>query len=1114
MGPITIVGPFPLRPKPIFCDPSPLPIKPRFVSFCNLQSLSQCRRRFSVLSGHGHHLNGESPSLLCSCKQSLRTLVLGLSRAMLYVCFLKSLGLVLMRPICRRCDAGHQSPLSKYFMPTSISTNFKNIPTIFPSRVWIKLPDYKLCVEFLNLLGRYGLFVREDPPVLLRYHINLSTPRRSFSLYQNLVRTFAKALLSEVLLVPTRLLSLAPLLTLLRLVTVTTFSPAALFVEELSTILDLTSAMAMVVRLVRGEWKRDEYGCYEHVAELDGLCLAVKIRERDTFAKVFTAVKERLSHRSEDEVELSYQWPQWIMGPDWQRANPIPILDDEDMTLFMAIRSDLEEVHLKVKIIRKMLGASTVNSHRSVLDMGNMTSETISDKYWNSSETRAAWDSAVTRMLYGIVSGNSVTGDVGLAKYGAGPHIVRGGGITIRENTGETGVGSVAPRTLTQGHPSATAKGKERILDEESINDLEFAVWRKNQQEVMLREMEEREIRLAGSMVGQLVTTPAKATDNDVRGQTSSNPEEAIRLTLGNAAPVADVVSVVALSSTNSTFKTPSNSISFSSEDLMDEDEVSSNNCLARIGEDEVAHYYSDPDGPLCMAPMNTPKISRVNNIVRGEIVATEAQVNELNTHVRRRLADIYLKETLVPTVLYDRDAPPYFDDPGEEDYLHRALKDADYEGDDIFIGRLFKNKEDCATKLAIHAIRRKFNFITVKSCPNIVLAVCVSHTCPWRVYATKLEDSERFEIKCATQQHTCSVDARGDFHKQVSTAVIGQLMRTKYLGVGKGRRPNELRKMLRDEFSLNVSYWKAWRTREIAMDNAMGSALGSYALIQPYFKLLMETNPNSLVAMDTEKDKKGVEGFRYLFFALDAAVKGYAYMRKVIVIDGTHMRGRYGGCLIAASAQDANFQVFPIAFGIVNSENDDAWTWFMERLTDAIPNDPDLVFVSDRHSSIYASMRKVYPMSSHAACVVHLKRNIVSIFKSEGLSFLVASAARAYRPSDFNRIFVEVRAMHPACADYLEGIGFEHWTRSHFVGDSDNKRRDPCRNNGRRPPHHPISEISVQGDDHARPGHGYTGTFPSDVGGGKLAPPYVRRPPGRPQKILKALLQMQDSGT
>lgn len=80
--------------------------------------------------------------------------------------------------------------------------------------------------------------------------------------------------------------------------------------------------------------------------------------------------------------------------------------------------------------------------------------------------------------------------------------------------------------------------------------------------------------------------------------------------------------------------------------------------------------------------------------------------------------------------------------------------------------------------------------------------------------------------------------------------------------------------------------------------------------------------------------------------------------------------------------------------------------------------------------------MVQVYPMASHAACVVHLKRNIVAMFKSEALSVLVARAARAYRLSDFNGIFAEIRAMHPPCADYLTGIGFEHWTRSHFVGD------------------------------------------------------------------------------
>lgn len=134
---------------------------------------------------------------------------------------------------------------------------------------------------------------------------------------------------------------------------------------------------------------------------------------------------------------------------------------------------------------------------------------------------------------------------------------------------------------------------------------------------------------------------------------------------------------------------------------------------------------------------------------------------------------------------------------------MQRALRDADYEGDEIFLGRMFKDKDDCTTKLAIHAIRRKFHFITPKSTDKVVAAVCVSHTCPWRVYTIKLDDSDKFEVRTAILQHTCSIDARGDFHKMASTAVIGKLMRTKYVGVERGPRPNELRKILRQEFSL-----------------------------------------------------------------------------------------------------------------------------------------------------------------------------------------------------------------------------------------------------------------------------------------------------------------------
>ena len=82
--------------------------------------------------------------------------------------------------------------------------------------------------------------------------------------------------------------------------------------------------------------------------------------------------------------------------------------------------------------------------------------------------------------------------------------------------------------------------------------------------------------------------------------------------------------------------------------------------------------------------------------------------------------------------------------------------------------------------------------------------------------------------------------------------------------------------------------------------------------------------------------------------------------MRNVIIIDGAHLRGKYAGCLLSASAQDGNYQVFPIAVGIVDGENDKAWEWFFKMLLKFIPNDNDIVFVSDRHSSIYNGLSKV----------------------------------------------------------------------------------------------------------------------------------------------------------
>lgn len=96
------------------------------------------------------------------------------------------------------------------------------------------------------------------------------------------------------------------------------------------------------------------------------------------------------------------------------------------------------------------------------------------------------------------------------------------------------------------------------------------------------------------------------------------------------------------------------------------------------------------------------------------------------------------------------------------------------------------------------------------------------------------------------------------------------------------------------------------------------------------------------------------------MFVAFGASIEGYSFMRKVIVVDRTHLKDKYAGCLLTASAQDGNYQILPLAFAIVDSENDSSWEWFFQQLSVFVGRDEEVVFVSDRHTSISKGISKV----------------------------------------------------------------------------------------------------------------------------------------------------------
>lgn len=185
--------------------------------------------------------------------------------------------------------------------------------------------------------------------------------------------------------------------------------------------------------------------------------------------------------------------------------------------------------------------------------------------------------------------------------------------------------------------------------------------------------------------------------------------------------------------------------------------------------------------------------------------------------------------------------------------------------------------------------------------------------------------------------------------------------MRVRLAGNGNGPRPNEIMQMMLGDHNVRISYWKAWRSREIAKEYTKGSSGASYNLIPDYLDRLVLANPGTLTEIHMAYEAGIGHRIKYMFLALGASISGFKHMCNVIIIDGAYLRGKYAGFLLTASAQDGNYQVYPLAIGIVDGENDNAWEWFFKMLLNFIPNSENVIFISEIHSSIYHGISKAF---------------------------------------------------------------------------------------------------------------------------------------------------------
>ncbi|XP_075098929.1 uncharacterized protein LOC142175825 [Nicotiana tabacum] len=140
----------------------------------------------------------------------------------------------------------------------------------------------------------------------------------------------------------------------------------------------------------------------------------------------------------------------------------------------------------------------------------------------------------------------------------------------------------------------------------------------------------------------------------------------------------------------------------------------------------------------------------------------------------------------------------------------------------------------------------------------------------------------------------------------------------------------------------LNDKLMLAWRVKEKAMNLFRGEPADSYNKLPGYFYTLDMTYPGLHIRM------------------------GFDHCRPIVVVDGSHLKSAYTRTFVSASTLDGS------AYGVIDSENDVAWSWFFEQFKEAYGERKNMCIVSDSNESIIKSVSRVYH-TVHLAYIWHL---------------------------------------------------------------------------------------------------------------------------------------------
>ncbi|KAK9067575.1 hypothetical protein SSX86_011686 [Deinandra increscens subsp. villosa] len=353
----------------------------------------------------------------------------------------------------------------------------------------------------------------------------------------------------------------------------------------------------------------------------------------------------------------------------------------------------------------------------------------------------------------------------------------------------------------------------------------------------------------------------------------------------------------------------------------------------------------------------------------------------------------------------------------------------------ELTVGQEFPDVASCRRALRHTAIMLHFEIQTVKSDKTRFTAKCASEGCPWRIHAAKLPGVPTFTIRTIHSEHNCGGIAHLG-HQQASVDWVANTVEQR-LKENPQCKPKDILEEIHRAHGITLSYKQAWRGKERILAALRGSFEEDYRFLPQYCEQIRHTNPDSIASVYVNPNDNC---FQRLFISFQASIYGFLNAcRPLIGLDRTVLKSKYLGTLLFATGFDGDGALFPLAFGVVDEENEENWMWFLSELHNLLEinteNMPRLTILSDRQKNIVDSVEVNFPTAFHGFCMRHLSESFRKEFSNTMLVNLLWDAANALTLIEFESKILEIEEISQEAAYWIRRVPPRLWATACFEG-------------------------------------------------------------------------------